>query len=190
MLLHFSPKKVVIFIFVVQRPGSLKNDHAPKNYFLWLFWKILFLSKKLLNEKYSKLQCLQKKLYWFLSQDAPLSLKQSCPPTILYCVAFKFVGNLSHFLQTEKKCSEISPKFSPIFPVSLQIFLKFLTIYYFLNNFFFFGGGMVSCFIHRWGILGNVTKDVTIFRVVEFVKWRSSSDLNFLHLWCGMKNPP
>ncbi len=53
----------------------------PKNNFSLLFWKILFFSKKLLNEKYSKPQCLQKRLYWFLSSDIPLPSKRSCPPT-------------------------------------------------------------------------------------------------------------
>ncbi len=51
-----TPQKV-IFTFVVGRPVPLKNN------FSLLFWKIMFFSKKLLNEKYSKPQCLQKRLY-------------------------------------------------------------------------------------------------------------------------------
>ncbi len=35
------PKKKIIFIFAVRRPVPSKMVTPPKNYFSWLFWKIL-----------------------------------------------------------------------------------------------------------------------------------------------------
>ncbi len=56
----------------IVRPSVLsKIVMPPKNNFSLIFWKILFFSKKLLNEKYSKRRCLQKRLYWFLQPGAP-----------------------------------------------------------------------------------------------------------------------
>ncbi len=56
-----------LYSLLLSDAPSLRNGHAfPKNYFSQLFWKILFFfffSKKLLNEKCSKSQCLPKRLY-------------------------------------------------------------------------------------------------------------------------------
>ncbi len=67
---HFPPKKIV-FIFVVRCLLPSKIDMPPKIIFLCYFGIFFFFWKKLLNEKYSKRQCLRKTLYWFLSPDAP-----------------------------------------------------------------------------------------------------------------------
>ncbi len=76
----FPPKKVVL-IFVIGRHVPSKIVMLPKNNFSLLFWKILFYSKKLWNEKYSKRLCLQGRLYWLLLPDAPLPSKLSGPST-------------------------------------------------------------------------------------------------------------
>ncbi len=76
---HF-PKKVYIH-FCCPTPVPLKMIMHPKNNFSLLFWKILSFSKKLLDEKYSKHRCLQKRLYCFLLSDVPISSERSCPPT-------------------------------------------------------------------------------------------------------------
>ncbi len=68
-----SNSEKVVFIFVVRRPVPSKMVTGPKNYCLWLLWKLLFFPKKLLNEKYSKPQCLRKRL--------PLPSKRLCSPT-------------------------------------------------------------------------------------------------------------
>ncbi len=75
------PQKNVIFIFVVRRPVPSKMVMSSKNNFSLLFWKILFYSKKLFNEKYSKRQCQRKWLYWLLSPDTLLRSKWSSTPT-------------------------------------------------------------------------------------------------------------
>ncbi len=49
------PIEKAVFIFVVQRPVPLKVVMASNIYFSQLFWKILFLSKKLLNEEIQNL---------------------------------------------------------------------------------------------------------------------------------------
>ncbi len=77
---YFLPKKV-IFIFFVRLPDPSKMVMRPKNNFTPLFWKILFFSKKLFNKNYSKHRRLQKRLYGFLSPDAPLPSKRSYSPT-------------------------------------------------------------------------------------------------------------
>ncbi len=71
------PLKKVIFIFLVRRPVPSKKVMHPKNNFSLLSCIILFFSKILLNKKYSKPQCLQKRIYWFLSTDTTLPSKQS-----------------------------------------------------------------------------------------------------------------
>ncbi len=83
-------------------PRFLKNGCPPPAKIIFqLFSKILFFSKKLLNEKYSKCRCQQKRLYWFLSSDDPL-----CPPTNGFFAVFskntaffkKFVFIIKHLL--------------------------------------------------------------------------------------------
>ncbi len=75
------PTEEVIFTFEVRHPVPSKMVTPPKNNFSLIFWKILFFSKKILDKKYSKRRCLQKRLYWFLSPGAPLPLKEPCLPT-------------------------------------------------------------------------------------------------------------
>ncbi len=81
------PKKIGYIHFCRPMPHSLKNGNDPppkkKKIFAHVLENIVFFSKKLLDEKYSKHRCLQKRLYWFLSQGAPLRLpsKRSCPLT-------------------------------------------------------------------------------------------------------------
>ncbi len=80
-------EKVILFIFVVWHSIPWKMVMPPKNYFLQLFWKILFflfLLKKLLYEKYSKSHFLQKSLYWFLLPDTPFPTKWSFPPQRIF----------------------------------------------------------------------------------------------------------
>ncbi len=82
------PKEKVQHIFVVQRLLYFKNGHAPQKLFFMVilknmvsFFFFFFFLKKLFNEKYFKPRFLQKRLYWFLSLDAPFPSKQPCPPT-------------------------------------------------------------------------------------------------------------
>ncbi len=65
---------------------SLQNDHAPKNFFSQLVWKILFFCKKLIWEKYSEPHFLQKRLYWFLSPDAPLPQTGHTLPQMVFTI--------------------------------------------------------------------------------------------------------
>ncbi len=62
-------------------PRSLKNGYTPKSYFSRLFWKILFFSKKLFNEKYLKPT---RKVILILSPDALFPPKRSCPSTNIF----------------------------------------------------------------------------------------------------------
>ncbi len=53
-------------------PLYLKNGHVlQKLFFAVILENTFFFLKKLFNEKYLKPHFLQKKLYWFLSLDAP-----------------------------------------------------------------------------------------------------------------------
>ncbi len=62
-----------------------QKQSCPENNFSPLFWKILFFSKKLLNEKYSIRRCQQKRLYWFLSSDASSPQNGHVLPQMGFC---------------------------------------------------------------------------------------------------------
>ncbi len=77
----FPPQKKSYIHFRRPIPVPPKMVTLLKNNFSFLIRKILFFPKKLLNEKYSKRRCLQKRLYWFLSPDASrFSKRSSAPP--------------------------------------------------------------------------------------------------------------
>ncbi len=104
-----SPKKDYINFF---RPTPLSHDGAPppkKKKNCGYFGKIFFFFlKKLLNKKYSKPHFLQKRLYWFLSPDAPFHSKRLYPPRMVFCRFFRkiniaFFENLFNSLMNTQK---------------------------------------------------------------------------------------
>ncbi len=80
----FPPKKGYIH-FCRPAPAPSKIVMPPKIIFAVILENIVvFFSKKLLNEKYSKLQCLQKKVTLILVVRHPIHSKRSCPPTNVF----------------------------------------------------------------------------------------------------------
>ncbi len=74
---HFPKKRLYSFLSsnVLFSENWLRPAPPPKKFFVSYFGEYwFFFSKKIVK-------FLQKRLYWFLSPDAPFSSKQSCPAT-------------------------------------------------------------------------------------------------------------
>ncbi len=82
-------------------PYSLKIAMPAKNNFSQLFWKILFFSKKLLNKKYIKLQCLQKRFVATSFNPYVYVPKYDSSDALLAPEIFKFHPPLRNTRQSE-----------------------------------------------------------------------------------------